>query len=49
MDAAFDRLRSHSRQHNVKLSKVGRQIVDSDLATAVMAGRHARMTTSRQP
>jgi GAF domain-containing protein len=38
MDAAFDRLRGYSRNHNLKLSDVGRQIIESDLAAAVLAG-----------
>ena len=36
MDTAFDRLRRYSREHNLKLSHVGRQIVEADLATAVL-------------
>jgi GAF domain-containing protein len=47
MDAAFDRLRSYSRTHNLKLSDVGRQVVQSDLAAAVLAGRPSRRTTPR--
>ena len=49
MDAAFDRLRGYSRHHNLKLSDVGRQIIESDLATAVLAGRPSRKTTPRRP
>ena len=37
MDTAFDRLRGYSRDHNLKLSDVGRQILEADLATAVLA------------
>ena len=49
MDAAFDRLRGYSRNHNLKLSDVGRQVIESDLATAVLAGRPSRKTTPRRP
>ncbi len=42
MDAAFDRLRRYSRDHNLKLSDVGRQIIEADLATAVLARQPAR-------
>ena len=49
LDAAFDRLRGYSRHHNLKLSDVGRQIIESDLATAVLAGRPSRKTTPRRP
>ena len=49
MDAAFDRLRGYSRNHSLKLSDVGRQIIESDLATAVLAGRPSRKTTPRRP
>ena len=49
MDAAFDRLRGYSRHHNLKLSDVGRQIIESDLAAAVLAGRPSRKTTPRRP
>jgi hypothetical protein len=37
MDAAFDRLRGYARRHNQRLSAVARQVVDTDLATAVLA------------
>jgi GAF domain-containing protein len=49
MDAAFDRLRGYSRVHNLKLSDVGRQIIESDLAAAVLADRSSRKATPRQP
>jgi hypothetical protein len=49
MDAAFDRLRSYSRDHNLKLSDVGRQIVESDLAAAVLVGRVPRRAGDRRP
>ena len=37
MDAAFDRLRRYSRNHNLRLSDVARQVVDADLAPTVLA------------
>ena len=37
MDAAFDRLRSYARRHNLRLSEVARQVIDTDLAAAVLA------------
>ncbi len=48
MDAAFDRLRSYSRNHNLKLSDVARQIIRSDLAAAVLAGRAERKAAPRR-
>ena len=39
MDMAFDRLRRHARDHNLRLSDVARQVIDTDLATDVLAGR----------
>ena len=49
MDAAFDRLRGYSRRHNLKLSDVGQQIIESDLAAAVLADRSSREATPRLP
>jgi GAF domain-containing protein len=49
MDAAFDRLRGYSRNHKLKLGDVGRQIIESDLATAVLAARPSRKTTPPRP
>jgi GAF domain-containing protein len=48
MDAAFDRLRSYSRNHNLKLSDVARQIVGSDLAAAVLDGCTGRKAAPRR-
>jgi GAF domain-containing protein len=48
MDAAFDRLRGYSRDHNLKLSDVGRQIVEAGLATAVLARRPTRKAPPRR-
>ncbi len=48
MDAAFDRLRSYSRNHNLKLSDVGRQVVTAGLATAVLTETTDRRAASRR-
>jgi GAF domain-containing protein len=37
MDAAFDRLRSYARHNGLRLSDVARRVVDTDLATDVLA------------
>jgi hypothetical protein len=37
MDTAFDRLRSYARGHNLRLSAVAQQVIDTDLAAAVLA------------
>lgn len=37
MEAAFDRLRRHARHHNLRLSDVARNVVDTDLATQILA------------
>lgn len=42
MDAAFDRLRRYARGHNLLLSQVARQIVETDLAADVLAGEPSR-------
>jgi GAF domain-containing protein len=36
MAAAFDRLRRHARTHNTRLSEVARQVIETDLAAAVL-------------
>ncbi len=36
MDAAFDRLRHYARGHNLRLTEVARQIVETDLAAEVL-------------
>jgi hypothetical protein len=41
MDAAFDRLRRYARHNNLRLSDVARQVVDTDLATDVLAADYA--------
>ncbi|MDT7615214.1 MAG: hypothetical protein QOF00_2661 [Pseudonocardiales bacterium] len=48
MDAAFDRLRGYARDHNLRLSDVGRQVVESGLATEVLTERPGRRTASRR-
>jgi AmiR/NasT family two-component response regulator len=45
MDTAFHRLRSYARRHNLRLSAVAQQVIDTDLATAVLA----TPTTTRAP
>ena len=37
MDAAFDRLRRYARNHNLRLSEVARQVVETDLAEGASA------------
>ena len=37
MVIAFDRLRSYARRHNLRLSAVAQQVIDADLAAAVLA------------
>jgi ANTAR domain len=37
MDTAFDRPRSYARRHNLRLSAVAQQVIDTDLAAAVLA------------
>ncbi|MGA9312184.1 MAG: GAF and ANTAR domain-containing protein [Pseudonocardiaceae bacterium] len=39
MNAAFDRLRRYARSRNALLSEVARQVVETDLATDVLASR----------
>ena len=39
MDMAFDRLRSYARDNNLRLSDVAREVIDTDVAAAVLAGR----------
>ncbi len=42
MNVAFDRIRRYSRDHNLKLGDVARQIIESSLATVVLAPHPAR-------
>jgi hypothetical protein len=37
MHAAFDRLRGYARAHNLRLTEVARQIVETDLAADLLA------------
>jgi GAF domain-containing protein len=46
MDAAFDRLRRYARHNNLRLRDVARRVVDTDLATDVLA---ADLTTGPGP
>ncbi len=51
MDAAFDRLRTFSRDHNLRLAEVARQIVDGGLpvgalTSAPMSARRTKPSTS---
>jgi transcriptional regulator with GAF, ATPase, and Fis domain len=48
MDAAFDRLRTHARDNNLRLSEVARQVVESDVADVVLAGRTVRKQARRR-
>jgi GAF domain-containing protein len=48
MDAAFDRLRTHARDNNLRLSEVARQVVESDVADVVLAGRTTRKQARRR-
>jgi GAF domain-containing protein len=48
MSTAFDRLRGYSRDHNLKLSEVGRQIVEAGLAAAVLDHHPTRKAPSRR-
>jgi len=45
MHAAFDRLRGYARDHNLRLTEVARQIVETDLAAEVLG----RPTPARRP
>lgn len=44
MDLAFDRLRRYSRDRNLRLSEVARQIIDQGLAQAVLAATSGATT-----
>lgn len=48
MNTAFDRLRGYSRDHNLKLSEVGRQIVEAGLAPAVLGHHPTRKASQRR-
>jgi AmiR/NasT family two-component response regulator len=41
MHVAFDRLRHYARSHNLRLTEVARQIVETDLAADVLTGPSA--------
>jgi AmiR/NasT family two-component response regulator len=47
MDAAFDRLRRYARDRGLRLSEVARQVVETDLATAVLGTDSTRKSASQ--
>jgi hypothetical protein len=47
MDNAFDRLRSYARNHNLRLSEVAHQVVETDIADDVVATQVARTQRRR--
>jgi hypothetical protein len=47
MDAAFDRLRRYARNHNLRLSDVARQVIETDIADDVVATPAARTQRRR--
>jgi hypothetical protein len=49
MDAAFDRLRRWARRHNLRLSEVARQVVDTDLAAQLLADIEAPQPADAWP
>jgi AmiR/NasT family two-component response regulator len=48
MDAAFDRLRRYARNHNLRLSDVARQVVETDIADEVVATPTQPTMTARR-
>jgi len=48
MDAAFDRLRRYARNHNLRLSDVARQVVETDIADEVVATPTQHTMTARR-
>jgi GAF domain-containing protein len=48
MHVAFDRLRHYARGHNLRLTEVARQIVETDLATEVLGSPVASKPTVRR-
>jgi hypothetical protein len=48
MHAAFDRLRYYARAHNLRLTEVARQIVETDHAAAVLAAPTAAKPTAER-
>jgi hypothetical protein len=47
MNSAFDRLRSYARNHNLRLSEVARQVVETDIAQDVVGTQVARTQRRR--
>jgi hypothetical protein len=48
MHAAFDRLRHYARGHNLRLTEVARQIIETDLAVDVLAAPAAPKSAARR-
>jgi GAF domain-containing protein len=48
LDAAYERMRSYAREHHLKLGEIAREIVESDLGAAVLAGLTEREAAPRQ-
>jgi GAF domain-containing protein len=48
MDVAFDRLRHYARTHNVRLSDVAREVVETDLAAVDVLGAPAARSRAAQ-
>ena len=48
MHAAFDRLRHYARAHNLRLTEVARQIVETELAADVLAAAAAPKPAARR-
>ena len=49
MHAAFDRLRHYARGHNLRLTELARQLVETDLATDVLTTTTAPKPAARRP
>jgi len=49
MHAAFDQLRRYARGHNLRLTEVARQLVETDLATDVLTAPTAPKPAARRP
>jgi hypothetical protein len=48
MQAAFDRLRRYARGHNLRLTEVARQLVETDLAADVLTAATAPKPAARR-
>ena len=49
MQVAFERLRRYARGHNLRLTEVARQIVETDLAADVLTAPAAPKPAARRP